>query len=68
MKSEKSLTYQNNLNEVTIILNEQSKQCFDATQKTSSSNWLSAALIKEYSFEYSWVNFSRGGSDNFLGK
>ena len=30
MKSEKSLTYQNYLNAVTLILNEQSKQWFDA--------------------------------------
>ena len=49
MESEKSFTYQNNLNEVTIILNEQSKQCFDASQKTVSSNWLSLVPVKEYS-------------------
>ena len=33
MKSEKSLTYWINLNKVTIIMNEQSKQRFDAIRK-----------------------------------
>ena len=43
----KSLIHQNNMNEVTTNMEEQSKQCTDAIRKIGYSNWLSVVSVTE---------------------